>query len=269
LTVPVVTLPFFFEGKRRMQAAQEIIAELLALQLSPIVIPCNGLDFGCIPRTTAHVLPFRKADEALCTAVQGLTDPILRKGLIGYDFADHKAVLSFPGIGAAGASKASGPSRAHDAAMQAISSPLLEGRSIEAAQGVLLHITAGADCAIDEIAEAASLIQEATHEDAFVFFTCCVDQSFSDEMQIIVTAIGFPAPTGFPNCRTNMDHFVFDDESPKEVPDFFLLNVGGPRDSGVWFRTPLPPKDSMPTKEKKSRKTSVLQFPTFVRKDFK
>jgi cell division protein FtsZ len=191
LTVPVVTLPFFFEGKKRMQAAQEGIAELLALHLSPIVIPCDAMLLSLRKgKTTCDFSMLTRADQGLCTAVQGITEPILREGYIGYDFADHKVLLSVPGIGAVGVGKAAG---SRDAAMQAISGPLLGGRSIGSAQGVLVHITGGPDCSGEEIGEAVSIIQEAVHEDARIVLTFCVDESLKGEMHIIVTFTGIPA----------------------------------------------------------------------------
>ena len=191
LTVPIVTRPFFFEGKKRSHNAEQGITELLALQLSLIVIPC---DATLLPRRKGIAYSdfemLIRVDRALCTAVQGITDPILLKGLICYDFADHRAILTTPGIGVVGIGKASGPSRARDAAMQAISSPLFAGICINFAQGVLAHFRCGQDYAIDEIAEASSVIQEAAHEEAWFYMTVCVDELLNDEMHIIVTATG-------------------------------------------------------------------------------
>jgi cell division protein FtsZ len=189
-TVPIVTRPFFFEGKKSDYAAQEGVEKLLTLKLSPIVIPNDRL-ISLFPDKPTVKDVFLKADETLCTAVQGITDPILRKGLICYDFADHMTILSPPGVGAVGIGNASGPARARDAAMQALSSPLLAGISIDFAQGVLLNIAAAEkNIILEEVAEAISVIQDAAHEDAHLFFTCCFDESLKDEMHIIMTVTG-------------------------------------------------------------------------------
>ena len=190
-TVPVVTHPFFFEGKVRQSTAQEGIEKLLALNLSLIVIHCDRtlppLRKKCAYSDWGILL---RVDQSLCTAVQALTDPILRVGPIGYDFADHKTILSIPGIAAMGMGKASGPSRAKEAATLALERSFLGDHDIATAQGVFILIIAETQYSVDAIAEAANSVHERASAEANFAFTCFEDESLEDAMQVIVLATG-------------------------------------------------------------------------------
>jgi len=131
-----------------------------------------------------------KADEVLFYAVKGISDLIMVPGLINLDFADVKAVMSEMGLAMMGTGIASGEGRAREAAMKAITSPLLEDVSIDGAKGVLMNITCGPDLTIDEASEAASLIQEVAADDANIYFGTVFDQNIGDEMRITVIATG-------------------------------------------------------------------------------
>ena len=206
MTVPVITRPFFFEGKERNRAAWEGIETLLALKLAPIILPSERRLFFA-PKTTTLMGSLQKADELLCTAVQGITDPLLRKGHICYDFADHRAVLSTPGIGTVGTGNASGPSRARDAAMQAISDPFFGDFPIGFASGVFVCITGGKDCTIEDAIEAVSVILEVTREDAIMYYTICEDESLNDGIHLSVTATGI---TLSETDRQPLEHFAIE-----------------------------------------------------------
>ncbi|WP_461208258.1 cell division protein FtsZ [Desulfocurvus sp. DL9XJH121] len=189
LTVGVVTKPFYFEGKRRQEAAEEGIKALAESVDSLISIPNDRL-LSLASKKATFLDMLKKADEVLYFAVKGISDLIMVPGLINLDFADVKAVMSEMGLAMMGTGIARGEARAREAAMKAITSPLLEDVSIDGAKGVLLNITCGPDLTIDEVSEAASTISEAADEDARIYFGTVFDQDAGDEMRITVIATG-------------------------------------------------------------------------------
>lgn len=156
LTVAVVTKPFFFEGKRRQQQAERGIKELREIVDSIITIPNDRL-LTLASKKASFVDMLAKADEVLFHAVKGISDLIMVPGLINLDFADVKAVMQEMGLAMMGTGIASGEGRAREAAMKAITSPLLEDVTIDGARGVLMNITCGPDLTIEEVSEAAAI----------------------------------------------------------------------------------------------------------------
>ncbi len=192
LTVGVVTKPFFFEGKRRLQAADKGIESLKGVVDSIITIPNDRL-LSLASKKASFIEMLKKADEVLYYAVKGISDLIMVPGLINLDFADVKAVMSGMGLALMGTGIGQGEGRAKEAAMKAMTSPLLEDVSIEGAQGVLMNITSGMDLTIDEVSEAASAISEAASGDAQIYFGTVFDQDVTDELRITVIATGIEA----------------------------------------------------------------------------
>ncbi len=189
LTVAVVTKPFYFEGKRRLLQAEKGIEELKNVVDSIITIPNDRL-LQLAAKKAAFSEMLKKADEVLYYGVKGIADLITVHGLINLDFADVKAVMSSSGLALMGTGIARGENRAREAAMKAITSPLLEDVSIEGAKGVLINITCSPDMTIDEVSEAANIIYEESHEDAQIFFGTVFDPEAGDEMRITVIATG-------------------------------------------------------------------------------
>ncbi len=192
LTVGVVTKPFFFEGKKRLEAAEAGIEAFREHVDSLITIPNDRL-LSLAAKKATFVEMLKKADEILYFAVKGISDLIMVPGLINLDFADVKAVMGESGLAMMGAGSATGESRAREAAMKAITSPLLEDVSIDGARGVLMNITCSSDLTIEEVSEAAGAIQEAAHDDARIFFGTVFDDTVGDEMRITVIATGIDA----------------------------------------------------------------------------
>ncbi len=192
LTVGVVTKPFYFEGKKRLSIAERGIEEFRQHVDSLISIPNDRL-LALASKKATFIDMLKKADEVLYYAVKGISDLIMVPGLINLDFADVKSVMSEMGLAMMGTGIARGESRAREAAMKAITSPLLEDVSIDGAMGVLMNITCGPDLTIDEVSEAASTISEAAHEDAKIYFGTVFDQDATDEMRITVIATGIEA----------------------------------------------------------------------------
>lgn len=190
LTVGVVTKPFHFEGRRRRRQAEEGIKNLSAAVDTLITIPNQRL-LAIAGEQTTILEAFKKADEVLLQAVQGISDLITVRGLVNVDFADVRTIMTGKGLALMGTGRATGPTRALEAAEMAISSPLLEDVSIEGATGILVNITGGIDMTLNEINDAMSLIESASNEDANIIFGNVIDENLRDEMLITVIATGF------------------------------------------------------------------------------
>ena len=190
LTVGVVTKPFLFEGKRRVKNAERGIEELKKTVDTLITIPNQRL-LSIAGRNTSLIDTFKKADDILYQAVKGISDLIIFEGLVNVDFADVRAVMSEMGMAMMGAGSATGDNRAVEAAEKAISSPLLEDISIHGARGVLINITASPDVTLQEVNEAAELIQAEAHEDANIIWGMVIDPDLQDEVRVTVIATGF------------------------------------------------------------------------------
>jgi cell division protein FtsZ len=190
LTVAVVTKPFQFEGRRRMQQAEHGLRELRECVDTVITIPNERL-LHTVEKGASLSDSFRIADDVLRQAVQGISDLITVPGLINLDFADVKSIMSGMGMALMGAGHAFGENRAIEATQQAISSPLLEEASIQGAKGVLINITGGSDLTLYEVNAAATIIREAADEDANIIFGAVIDDAMRDQMRITVIATGF------------------------------------------------------------------------------
>jgi len=190
LTVGVVTKPFRFEGKRRLRFAEEGIERLEKAVDTLITIPNDRL-LQVTSANTSLLDSFRLADEVLQHATQGVSDLITVPGIINVDFADVRTIMSGQGRALMGMGIGHDEGRALQAAQQAISSPLLEDVTIHGAQGILINITAGPDLKLHEVEEAASLIQEAAHEDCNIIFGAVIDPNMGDALRLTVIATGF------------------------------------------------------------------------------
>ena len=200
LTVAVVTKPFVFEGRRRMELAEQGLEELRGAVDTLITIPNERL-LNFVERGTPLSEAFRIADDVLRQAVQGISDLITVPGEVNVDFADVKAIMTGMGMALMGTGVAKGESRALDAAQRAISSPLLEETSIDGAKGVLINISGGADLTLHEVAEAAQVISEAVDPAANIISGMVIDEAMEEEMKVTVIATGFKQEAARPAAR--------------------------------------------------------------------
>ena len=189
LTVAVVTKPFPFEGRKRMGVADQGIAELGQYVDSIITIPNDKL-LTVLGKDATLLDAFGKANQVLQNAVQGIAELITRPGLINVDFADVRTVMSEMGMAMMGAASASGPSRAREAAIAAVSCPLLEDINISGARGILVNITAGLDMSIGEFEEVGNAIKEFASEDATVVIGTVIEPEMREELRVTVVATG-------------------------------------------------------------------------------
>jgi cell division protein FtsZ len=189
LTVAIVTKPFGFEGTRRGEQAERGVAALADEVDTLIVVPNDRL-LGVLDKQTAMVEAFRVADDVLRQGVQGVSDLVTLPGLINLDFADVRTIMSEAGNALLGIGMGVGENRATEAAMQAVSSPLLE-TSMEGARSILLSITGGTNLSLWEVNEAAKSVSEAAHPDANIIFGAMVDEKLDDQVWVTVVATGY------------------------------------------------------------------------------
>jgi cell division protein FtsZ len=189
LTVAVITRPFGFEGKRRLQQAERGLKELIESVDTMIVIPNEKL--LAVAKDAGFFESFRIADDVLRQGVQGISDIITIPGIINRDFADVKTTMAGMGHAVMGTAIRSGDNRAKEAAQAAMASPLLDAGAIDGARGILINITGSSNLKLSEVNEASSLIQSSAHEDANIIFGAVLDERMGDEVKITVIATGF------------------------------------------------------------------------------
>ena len=189
LTVGVVTKPFKFEGKRRMDQANAGIKELLGRVDSLLIIPNDRLKYATDQKVTL-ANAFEIADDVLKQAVTSISDLIKNTGFINLDFADVTCIMKDAGFAHMGVGHAAGKGKAEDAARMAVASPLME-TSINGARGVLINITGSEDMGLEDVEAAANLVQEAAHPEANIIFGATFDPSMQDEIRVTVIATGF------------------------------------------------------------------------------
>ncbi len=189
LTVAVVTRPFPFEGRKRMQVADEGIRALSDCVDSLITIPNEKL-LTILGKDASLLSAFAKADDVLSGAVRGISDIMQRPGLMNVDFADVKTVMGEMGMAMMGTGSASGPNRAREATEAAIRNPLLEDVNLQGARGILVNITAGLDLSLGEDAAVGEIIEAFASEHATVKVGAVIDADMRDELHVTVVATG-------------------------------------------------------------------------------
>jgi cell division protein FtsZ len=217
LTVAIVTKPFGFEGSRRDEQASRGI-DSLAQEVDTLIVVPNDRLLAILDKQTSMVDAFRVADDVLRQGVQGISDLVTLPGLINLDFADVRTIMSEAGNALLGIGMGFGENRAVDAAMQAVSSPLLE-TSMDGARSILLSITGGNDLSLWEVNEAAKAVSEAAHRDANIIFGAMVDEKLEDQVWVTVVATGYGEhqairrlrePAGEPRITRNRQPGVVD-----------------------------------------------------------
>ncbi len=236
LTIAVVTKPFSFEGKRRMENAERGIKELKASVDTLVVIPNEKL-LKIVPKGAPVVEAFRTADDVLRQGIQGISDLIVTPSLINLDFADVTAIMKNKGLAHMGLGRGKGENRTIEAVRQAVSSPLLE-TTIEGATGIILNIKGGLDLTLEEVYNSAELVKEVVDDSCNIIFGSDVDENMADEVEITIIATGFTGTTiaddmkkevirsvtnnmnatEFADKGTQSNLFDEADEQPKETP---------------------------------------------------
>lgn len=190
LSIAVVTKPFSFEGKRRARVANEAI-EKLRKEVDTLIVMPNQKLIDIVDKKVSMIDAFSMINDVLSQSVTGISDIITKPGHINVDFADVRVIMKDMGLAVLGTGRARGENRAREAALHAISSPLLENMSIDGARGVLLNITGGVNLGLHEISDAASVIYERADEDATIILGSVIDPTMTDEVSVTVIATGF------------------------------------------------------------------------------
>ncbi len=220
LTIAVVTKPFNFEGRKRMENAERGIENLKKYVDTLVIIPNDKL-LKIVPKGTPIVEAFRCADDVLRQGIQGISDLIVTPSLINLDFADVKTIMKDKGLAHMGIGRGKGENKTIDAVRQAVQSPLLE-TNIEGATGILLNVKGGLDLPIDEVNEAANLVREVVDPNCNIIFGAGVEDALSEQVEITVIATGFKSknveqkPEDMQTNMSDFPKFDFEKFSPKE-----------------------------------------------------
>ena len=214
LTVAIVTKPFQFENKKRMENAEKGIAELKKYVDTIVIIPNERL-LTILPEKTTLVEAFRYADDVLRQGIQGIADLIVFPGLINLDFADVVTVMKNRGFAHMGIGHGKGENKTLEAVRQAVASPLIE-TTIEGATGVVLNIKGGSDLTMREVSEATNMVKEVVDPSCNLIFGSCIDPEMRDEVEITIIATGFKAPG-----EEDQPEEKVEEEQPVEEEDKF------------------------------------------------
>lgn len=262
LTVGVVTKPFSFEGRKRMETAESALANFTSEVDSIIVIPNQNL-FRIADKKTTLAEAFLMADDVLYSGVRSITDLMMMPGLINLDFADVKNIMQDKGKAIMGTGEADGDNRAEEAAKQALSNPLLDDCTMHGAKGVLINITGGDDITLMEIDEAANIIKEEVDDNANIIFGSSYDEALAGKIRvsIVVTGIsdGKPQPELLPRTKEpSLIDQSYDDSNfvPTVVPaeesmsdDTVPVSLDLPEDNESTVQPEDIEADSQPTAE--------------------
>ncbi len=240
LTVAVITKPFSFEGKRRLQQAERGLRELIESVDTMIVIPNEKL--LAVAKDAGFFESFRVADDVLRQGVQGISDIITIPGIINRDFADVKTTMAGMGHAVMGTAIRSGANRAIEAAQAAMASPLLDAGAIDGARGILINITGSSSLKLSEVNEASTLIQSSAHEDANIIFGAVLDEKMGEEVKITVIATGFRDQ--MPERRARM---LSVEEAPVVSVPLVAVPIEAPNN---WLREPVPAPPKSPARFK-------------------
>ncbi|MGL4675872.1 MAG: cell division protein FtsZ, partial [Wohlfahrtiimonas sp.] len=216
LTVAVVSRPFSFEGKKRENAANAGLKVLAEHVDSLITIPNERL-LTVLGKTASLVEAFAAANNVLYNAVQGISESIIKPGLINLDFNDVKTVMSQQGMAMMGVGSASGDNRAREATQEAIASPLLDNINLAGAKGILVNITGGAGLSIGEYHEVGHMISEYASEDATVIIGTAIEEELGDELRVTIIATGLDAPRDTSTAQASRRRVVQHEEDDYET----------------------------------------------------
>lgn len=270
LTVAVVTRPFPFEGRKRAMVAEKGIEDLKAHVDSLIVIPNEKL-LSVLGRDTTLLDAFKKANNVLFSAVQGISELITRPGLINVDFADVTTVMEDQGLAMMGTGHAKGEGRAQKAAKEAISSPLLEDVDLSGAHGILVNMTAGPDLSIGEFEEMGDVVEEFASDNATVVVGTVLDPEMTDELRVTIIATGVGSSVSKPQERSPVKVVSKPTavEKPSKVSDYrefdkptvTRLQTGGKERSSHSDKTPPDDRNNPDTQS-----GDYLDIPAFLRR---
>lgn len=260
LTVAVVTKPFPFEGRKRMQVADAGIKELGANVDSLITIPNEKL-LSVLGKNTSLLDAFKAANDVLLGAVQGIASLITRPGIVNVDFADVRTVMSEMGMAMMGTGRATGEHRAREAAEMAIRSPLLEDINLEGARGILVNITAGLDLSLGEYSEVGQIVDQFSSPEATVVVGTVIDPEMTNELRVTVvaTGLGVAQSATVREVAAQQPTKVVDNTSRRPAPEYVNDRPSGGLRAAVGSAAPAPSSIA-------DKNLDYLDIPAFLRR---
>ena len=270
LSIAIVTKPFLFEGKRRSNVAEQALANIKKEVDTLIVIPNQKL-LEVVDQHVSMIDAFSMINDILGQSVKGISDIITKPGHINVDFADVRTIMKDRGLAVMGTARASGERRAEEAALKAISSPLLENMNIEGARGVLLNITGGPSLGIHEISQAASVIYEQADQDASIIIGSVIDEELGDEISITLIATGFATHEHKHMSMQESDELLAT-AKPKQTATVELKQIAEKEQKAAPQAEPTPaprqePIKSAPETKEELLDVSALDIPAFMRQN--
>lgn len=227
LCIVIVTKPFLFEGKKRMTVAQQAL-ELIKKEADTVIVIPNQKLLDVVDQHVPMIDAFALINEVSGLSVKGIADIITQPGHINVDFADVRTVMKDRGLALMATARAKGENRAEDAALSAITSPLLEDMCIQGARGVLLNITGDSSLSLHEVAKAASIVYEQADEDAHIIIGSVIDEQMNNEVSVTVIATGFEPDTAAPKVeatRTQEKDITYHKSTVKKDESFYDYNT--------------------------------------------
>ena len=266
LTVAVVTKPFPFEGRRRLQIAEQGIQELAEHVDSLITIPNERL-LNVLGKNISLLDAFKAANNVLQGAVQGISELITQPGLINVDFADVRTVMSEMGMAMMGTAKASGENRASEAAQAAVSSPLLDDVALVGAKGILVNITSGMDMLIGEFEEVGEIIKSFASDQATVVVGTVIDPDMKDELRVTIVVTGLEESFHAPDARAWVgNQGVAPSKAYHKTGNMQFKSKSKVKPSGGAFTKGASAASEEEQNESENEGSGYLDIPAFLRK---
>lgn len=277
LTVAIVTMPFKFEGPKRIRQAERGLSDLAETVDTVISIPNDRL-MKLAPKGTSFLEAFKMADDVLRQAVQGISEIMLTPGIINRDFSDIKAIMSGMGHAMMGTATASGENAAVEAARAAISSPLLEDNGVEGARGLLINVAGSSALTLDQFGEACSLIFDATkNEEVHMSYGLVHDEELGKEVKVTVIATGFSRESSIPLSPPRLER-VAPPPAPISFPSFdqevveqnvVEIDIPEPAAPPAAASEPAPPPPAPPAPRESNDPFDDVDTPAFLRRERK
>lgn len=258
LCIAVVTKPFLFEGKKRMRVAEQALESVKKEVDILIVIPNQKL-LGIVDEHVSMMDAFSRINDILGLSVKGISDIITKPGHINVDFADVRTIMKDRGLALMGTARAKGEDRAQEAALEAISSPLLDDMDIEGARSVLLNVTGGPSLTLHEVAKAASIIYDQSDDEAHIIIGSVIDESMGEDVCVTVIATGFD--------QHEQKHMAkkLEDIEPKATAQVKYEKTPVKKEEPLYFKEAIKPQSSAVHTDHSLLDINSLDIPTFLR----
>lgn len=258
LCIAVVTKPFLFEGKKRMRVAEQALESVKKEVDILIVIPNQKL-LGIVDEHVSMMDAFSRINDILGLSVKGISDIITKPGHINVDFADVRTIMKDRGLALMGTARAKGENRAQEAALEAISSPLLDDMDIEGARSVLLNVTGGLSLTLHEVAKAASIIYDQSDDEAHIIIGSVIDESMGEDVCVTVIA------TGFEQAEHKAVAKKLEEIEPKATAQVKYEKAPVAKEEPLYFKEAIKSQSSTVHTDHSLFDISSLDMPTFLR----